>query len=93
MFAAIQTAWLVIALLFGALLVYRYSLSSKEDDQLFLEATESPLEEEQKQIQNRLNRLAPYTKGLGFASLALLLVICGVWIYRGYMTFVNPPRP
>ncbi len=93
LFTAIEVLWVAITLVFGALLAYRYSLTSKEEDQLFLEPSDSGLDAEQKRIQSRLNRVAPYTKGFGFASLALFLVIGGVWIYRGYQAFVNPPLP
>jgi hypothetical protein len=92
LFNAIQIAWVVITVAFGALLVYRYSLTSKEDDQLFLEPGDATLQEEQQRILSRLKRVTPYTKGFGFASLALLLVIGAVWAYRTYQAFVNPPR-
>jgi len=93
LFTAIQVLWVAVTLIFGVLLVYRYSLTSKEEDQLFLDPTESRLEEEQKRIMSRLNRVAPFTKGFGFASLALLLTILGVWAYRAYKEFVNPTMP
>jgi hypothetical protein len=91
--AAIETLWLVVTLIYGALLLYRRLLGSKEDDQLLLEASDSGLAEEQRRIQARLDRTAPYSKGFGIASLALLIVIGGVWLYRSYQTFVCPPRP
>ena len=93
LFTAIQVLWVAVTLVFAILLVYRYSLSSVEDDQLFLDPAESKMEEEQKRIVSRLNRVAPYTKGFGFTSLALLLIIFGVWAYRGYKEFVHPTMP
>jgi hypothetical protein len=93
LFSVIETVWVIVTLVYGALLSYRYWLSSREDDQLLLEASDSGLEQEQKRIQSGLNRVAPYTRGFGWASLALLVVVGGVWIYRSYQTFVNPPQP
>ena len=92
-FTAIQILWVVVTVAFAGFLVYRRVLSSGEDDQLFLEAAESKMEEEQKRILSRLDRVAPYTKGFGFASLVLTLIVLGFWAYQGYQMFTNPPRP
>jgi len=93
LFTAIKTLWVVVTVVYGALLGYQHFLSSKEDDQLLLEPSDSGLEKEQRRIMSRLSRVSPYSRGFGFASLALLLVILGFWIYRGYKAFVNPASP
>src|SRR5574338_210760 len=79
--------WAVITGIFVVLMIYRSLISMKEDDQLFLDAAESKLETEQQQILLRINRITPYTKGFGFASLGLLTVITAVWVYQGLSRF------
>jgi hypothetical protein len=48
------------------------------------------MEGEQKVVQSKISRLRPYTKGFGFASAGLAVIIFGVWIYRG-ITQLNVP--
>lgn len=89
----LMVLWAAATLVFLALLTYRFLIGREEEDQLFLDPAESKLEEQKRQIVNRLNRVAPYTKGFGYASLALFLVMLGFWVYGGYMTFTHPPQP
>ena len=51
---------------------------------------ETALEEAQKEIQGRLSRVTPYTKGFGYASAGLAVVIVGFWIYQGISQFNSP---
>ena len=89
----VTVAWGAVTLVFLALLSYRFLIGREEEDQLFLDPAESKLEQEKTQIISRLNRVAPYTKGFGFASLALLLVMFGFWLYGSYKAFTNPAMP
>ena len=75
--------WAVITGVFVVLMIYRSLIGMKEDDQLFLDPTESKVEEEQRQIITRVVRITPYTKGFGFASLGLLVLMGAVWVYQG----------
>jgi hypothetical protein len=66
----------------------------KEEDQLFLDPAEWQLEDEQKVIQTRLVKLAPFVKSLAVVSTSLLVLIAGVWLYQGVMGFTSlTPRP
>ena len=89
----VTVLWAAATTVFAALLVYSKLIGREEEDQLFLDASESKLEEEKTLIVSRLNRVAPYTRVFGFASLALLLVMFGFWIYDGCVTFKNPAAP
>jgi hypothetical protein len=73
--------WGVVTALLVALLIYRSLISMKEDDQLFLDPAASNMEQEQRQVRMRLERLAPYTKILGATSGLLLVATAGLWIY------------
>ncbi|MBO0910392.1 MAG: hypothetical protein J2P13_01260 [Acidobacteria bacterium] len=76
-------AWGFLTAALIALLIYRGTLTMREDDQLFLGDSESHMAREQVEIMNRVNRLGPFVKILGTASAALILTIAGVAIYQG----------
>ena len=76
-------AWGVLTAALVALLIYRGTLTMHEDDQLFLGESESHMAQEQIEIMQRVNKLAPFVKILGTASGVLILTIAGVAIYQG----------
>jgi len=78
----LAVVWAVITAVFVVLMIYRSLIGMHEDDQLFLEATESQMEREQRLVQAKIMRVTPFAKGFGFASLGLLLVTCGLWVYQ-----------
>ena len=84
-------AWGIVTGMFVVLMIYRSLISMKEDDQLFLDPAEASMEAEQKQLLMRLNKITPYTRGLGFASLGLLLVIAGIWVSQAISGFNAMP--
>ena len=76
-------AWGVLTALLIILLIYRSTLTMHEDDQLFIDASESHMQQEQMEILQKVNRISPYVKVLGALSGAMILVIAGVAIYQG----------
>jgi hypothetical protein len=82
--------WAAVTVVFIALMIYRSLFSLREDDQLFLNTTESLLEAEQTEIRKRISRVTPYAKGFGFASAGLGVLILGFWIYQGLTQFNAP---
>lgn len=89
-FMWILFAWGAVTTVFVILMIYRSLFSLREDDQLFLNPQESLLEAEQTEIRNKIDRVTPYTKGFGWTSAALAVVIAGVWVYRGFTQFNAP---
>src|SRR5579871_6138068 len=89
--------WGAVTALLAVLLLYRSMIGIKEDDQLILDTdnpVESSLYAQQEALRLRLNKVGLYIRGLGVLSTAVLLVIAGVWIYRGIVGFTNPaPLP
>lgn len=75
--------WGVLTGLLIILLIYRSTLTMHEDDQLFLDAAESHMQQEQMEILHKVNRIGPYVKVLGALSGAMILVIVGLFIYQG----------
>ena len=79
--------WGVVTTALAILLIYRSTVSMKEDDQLFLDSAQSGLEKEQQEVRSRLERLRPYTAILGVTSGVLLVASAGLWVYQ---QFANP---
>ena len=75
--------WAGLTTLLVVLLIYRSTLSMHEDDQLFLNDSESHMQAEQTDVLRRLNRLTPAVRLLGAASGLLIVVIAGMWVWEG----------
>ena len=75
--------WGVLTTILIVLLIYRSTLTMREDDQLFLDDSESHMQQEQMEVMRKVNKLNPLVRGFGESSLVLILVIAGLWIYRG----------
>jgi uncharacterized membrane protein SpoIIM required for sporulation len=76
-------AWGVLTAVLVVLLIYRSTLTMQEDDQLFLDASESHMEKEQIILMQKVNKINPLVRWLGAASGLLILVIAGLAIYQG----------
>jgi hypothetical protein len=83
----LMISWGVITVFLVVLVVYRGTLSSKEDDQIFIDAAEQHHFQEQQAIIARISRLTKPIIALAVVSGALLLASAGVWIYRGLKSF------
>ena len=81
--SAAMMVWGVITAVLVGLLIYRAVLGIHEEDQLFLDQAEAAFEKEQVDNLAKINRIDPIIKGLAILSVVLLLVIGGVWVYRG----------
>jgi hypothetical protein len=80
-------SWIVITAALVVLVIYRGTLSSKEDDQIFIDASEQHHVLEQQAIIARLSRLTGPIVALAVVSGALLLVTAGLWLYQGFKSF------
>jgi hypothetical protein len=80
-------SWGVITAFLVILVSYRGTLSSKEDDQIFIDAAEQHHYQKQLVIIARISRLTKPIIALAVMSGALLLASAGVWIYQAYKSF------
>ena len=79
--------WGVITAVLVVLVVYRVTLSSREDDQIFIAKAEDHLAAEQRAIVMKVTQLSRPIFALSLASGVLLLATAGVWIYQGLKSF------
>jgi hypothetical protein len=75
--------WGVLTTMLVILLIYRATLNNREDDQLFLDEAESHMQAEQTELLNRMKQIQPFVRLLGACSGALIVLICGLWLYQG----------
>jgi len=75
--------WGVLTAVLVILLIYRSTLTMREDDQLFLDQSESHMEKEQQELIARVQKVNVPVRILGGASGLLILVIAGMWVYEG----------
>jgi hypothetical protein len=83
----LMISWGVTTIVLVVLVIYRVTLSSKEDDQIFIDAAEQHHYQEQVEIIARITRLTRPIIALAVVSGVLLLASAGVWIYQGYKSF------
>ena len=75
--------WGVLTAVLIVLLIYKSTLTMHEDDQIFLNESESHMEKEQTEILSKVNKITPIVKILGAVSGVMILVIAGLFIYLG----------
>jgi hypothetical protein len=83
----LMISWGVITSVLVVLVIYRGTLSSREDDQIFIDAAEQHHYREQLVIIGRISRLTKPIIALAVLSGVLLLASAGVWIYQGFKSF------
>jgi len=75
--------WAVLTTILIVLIIYRSTLTMHEDEQLFLDDSESHIQKEQQEILRKVQKVTPYVKVLGATSGLLILVIAGIWVWKG----------
>ena len=83
----LSSSWGVTTAVLVGVLVYRGTLSLKEDDQIFIDAAEQHYYQEQQGIIARISRLRAPIIALSLVSGVLFLTTVGLWIYQGYSSF------
>jgi hypothetical protein len=75
--------WGVVTAAFLVLLLRRSLLASHEDDQIFLDAAEEHMAQEQRELVAKIEALSRPIMGTGILAGVLLLVITGMWLKEG----------
>ena len=76
-------AWGIVTVLLIILLIYRSTLTMKEDDQLFLDESSTAMAAEQRELIAKVDKINPLVKVLGATSGLMILVIAGWAVYIG----------
>jgi hypothetical protein len=84
----LSITWGGLTVLLVILLIYRGTLTMHEDDQLFLDESESHMAQDQLEVMSKVNRITPVVKVLGGVSGLMFLVLAGLFIYQG----LNAPQ-
>ena len=86
--AYLLLSWGVITAVLLALLIYRAVLSTREDDQIYLNKAEvSMMAGEQQVLLGKLERLGRPIIWLAVLSGLLLIGTAGVWLWNGLASF------
>jgi hypothetical protein len=74
-------AWAIVTGVYFVLVFLRSMIGMRQEDTIYLSAAEAKMEQEQQAIRNKMNRIAPFTRGFGWGSLGLLIVMGGMWAF------------
>jgi hypothetical protein len=80
-------AWGVVTGVLIILLIYRGTLESREDDQIFLDAAQDTMASEQRLIVARINKVSVPIRVLIIASGVLLVICAGIWLSQVFKNF------
>ena len=83
----LMVSWGVITAVLIILVIYRGVLSTREDDQIFIDAAEKHHYDEQQEVIAKMTRLTKPIIALAVISGVLLLTSAGIWIYGGLKSF------
>jgi hypothetical protein len=83
----LMVSWGVVTSVLIILVIYRGVLSTREDDQIFIDAAEQHLFQEQQAVIAKMSRLTKPIIALAVISGVLLLTSAGIWIYGGLKSF------
>jgi hypothetical protein len=87
LFKGLMIVWGVITAGLICLLIYRGRLSNREDDQIFIDAAEDRMAQEQRVLVARIERLGKPITLLIVASCVLFLIGAGMWVWNAFHTF------
>ena len=72
--------WGVVTIAYLALFLFRSVVGMKEENNIYLSVGEQRLAAEQVEVMKRITKLDSYTHKLGYAALAMTVVLAGMWV-------------
>jgi hypothetical protein len=69
------------------MLIYRSTLETREEDQLFLDAAGESMASEQRALVARIEKLSRPIVALIVVSGSLLTAMAGLWLWQGFQNF------
>lgn len=86
MLLTLLVVWGIITAVLIIAFIYRSTLASHEDTQLFLDAAQQAIETEQRAISAKIERISRLVTVTSILSGALILVIVGLWLWQGFQS-------
>jgi hypothetical protein len=80
-------AWGVVTAVLVIFLIYRGTLETREEDQIFLGSAEEGMANEQRVLVARIEKLSRPIMALIVLSSALLAATAGVWLWQAFKSF------
>jgi hypothetical protein len=80
-------AWGVVTTVLVLFLIYRSTLETREEDQIFLGPAEESMANEQRVLVARIEKLSRPITALIVLSGALLVASAGVWLWQAFKSF------
>jgi hypothetical protein len=80
-------AWGAVTVILICALIYRSTLETHEDDQIFLDAAGESMANEQRLLVAKIQKLNRPIGGLFAVSAGLLIVTGGLWVWQVLETF------
>lgn len=78
--AALIAVWII-------LLIYRSTLETREDDQIFLDKAEESMAREQRELVARIEKINPIIRTTMILWILLAVASASVWLYGGLKNF------
>jgi len=79
--------WGVVTAVLICTMIYRSTLETREEDQIFLDPAGESMAREQRAIVARIEKLGRPITALAVLSGLILATIVGIWLYQGYRSF------
>jgi hypothetical protein len=80
-------AWGVVTAVLVCVLIYRSTLATREEDQIFLGGGEETMANEQRMLVARIQKLSRPITALVVISGSLLAVSAGLWLWQTFKNF------
>jgi hypothetical protein len=80
-------AWGVVTAVLIVALIYRSTLETREEDQIFLDSAGESMASEQRALVARIQRLSRPITALVVVSGSLLAVTAGIWLWQVFKNF------
>ena len=77
----VAAIWGAVVVVYLALFLFRSVIGMKEEDTLYLSVGEQRMAAEQREIMKRITKLDGYSHKIGYAALAMSVLLAGMWVY------------
>jgi len=84
---ALLIAWGAVTAVLVVALIYRSTLETREEDQIFLDAAGEAMASEQRALVARIEKLSKPITVLVVLSGTLLVVTAGLWLWQAFKNF------